>query len=143
MIMNKLIIETISIVLLMFFSSLLNASTVVIVNSANPDSSITKKIAKKIFMGKTSSTGGAEVVPVDQEENSTVRNNFYLKAANKAADKMKSYWSKMIFSGKAVPPEVVKGDAAVIAWVSSHKDAIGYVDSGAVSSSVKVVLELP
>lgn len=141
--MTNNLVKYIAISILMFLSSGLNAATVVIVNSANPDTAITKKVAKKIFMGKASSTGSAEVIPVDQEEGSQIRGLYYSKVANKSRGKMKSYWSKMIFSGKAVPPEVVIGDAAVIAWVSKHKDAIGYVDSQSVSGEVKVILELP
>jgi len=61
----------------------------------------------------------------------------------KNASKLKSYWSKMIFSGKAIPPEVVGDDAAVISWVASTKNGIGYVDSSAVNDSVKVLLRVP
>ena len=141
--MKNSILKVLSVSALMMLSTCLNAATVVIVNSANPDSSITKKVAKKIFMGKKSSTGSMDVLPVDQDEGSAIRDDFYKKAAKKGADKMKSYWSKMIFSGKAVPPEVKGDSAGVVAWVGSHKDAIGYADSSAVNDSVKVVLELP
>lgn len=141
--MKKILFKALSIVFLMTFSIWLNAATVVIVNSANSDSEISKKIAKKIFLGKATSTGSVEVIPVDQDEGTGVRDSFYKAATNKSADKMKSYWAKMIFSGKAVPPDVVGDNAAVIAWVAKHKDAIGYVDSAAVNSSVKVILTLP
>jgi len=128
---------------LLIFFQWAQAGTVVIVNPANPDASISKKVAKKIFMGKASSTGSAEVVPVDQDEGAAARNDFYKKAAKKSPEKMKSYWSKMIFSGRAQPPKVVSGDAAVVEWVKQNKNAIGYVDSGAANSAVKIVLELP
>ena len=141
--MKTLRFKLLAVSTLLLVSGWLNATTVVIVNSGNPDSSISKKVAKKIFMGKASSTGSVEVIPVDQDEGSAARDDFYKKAAKKAADKMKSYWSKMIFSGKAVPPEVKGDDAAIVAWVAKHKDAIGYVDKSAVDDSVKVVLELP
>ena len=129
--------------ILIAFFQWAHAGTVVIVNPANPDASISKKVAKKIFMGKASSTGSTDVTPVDQDEGSAARNDFYQKAAKKSPEKMKSYWSKMIFSGRAQPPKVISGDAAVIDWVKQNKNAIGYVDSGAANSSVKVVLELP
>ncbi|VAW56037.1 hypothetical protein MNBD_GAMMA07-1696 [hydrothermal vent metagenome] len=129
--------------LFMLFSSALYATTVVIVNTANPDASISKKVAKKIFMGKKTSTGSTEVIPVDQSEGSTARDDFYKKAAKKSPEKMKSYWSKMIFSGRAQPPKVISGDAAIIDWVKQNKNAIGYVDSSSVNSSVKLILELP
>ena len=120
------------------------AEIVVIANAANPEASVSVGEAKKIFLGKrTSFPGGAWAAPVDQVEASTTRDTFYKKAAGKDAAQMKAYWSKMIFSGKATPPEAVADDAAVKAWVAGNKDGIGYVDSGAVDATVKVLLTLP
>jgi len=140
--MKKITFKTLSITLLMVLSGLVNAATVVVVNSANPDSAITEKVAKKIFLGKASSTGSAEVVPVDQKEGSAIRNGFYAKVAKKDEAKMKAYWSKMIFSGKATPPEIVDDDAAVKAWLGKNKNGIGYIDSASVDGSVKVLLTI-
>lgn len=120
------------------------AETAVIANAANPDASITTGQAKKIFLGKGHVfPGGGAVAPVDQAEGSAARDSFYQKVAKKDAAQMKAYWSKMIFSGKATPPEAVADDAAVKAWVAGNKDGIGYVDSGVVDDSVKVLLTLP
>jgi len=120
------------------------AEIAIIANAANPEASISAGEAKKIFLGKrTSFPGGAWAAPVDQVEGSATRDTFYQKAAHKDAAQMKAYWSKMIFSGKATPPEAVADDAAVKAWVAGNKDGIGYVDSGVVDSSVKVLLTLP
>ncbi len=120
------------------------ADIAVIANTANPESNLTPAQAKKIFLGKrTSFPGGSWAAPVDQAEGSPIRDTFYKKATNKDASQMKAYWSKMIFSGKATPPESVGDDAAVKAWVSGNKDGVGYIDSGAVDDSVKVLLTLP
>lgn len=116
------------------------AEIAVIANSANPASSISTANSKKLFLGKRS---GFKGTPVDQPEGSAVRDTFYQKAAGKNGSQMKAYWSKMIFSGKATPPETVADDAAVKAWVAGHADGIGYVDSGSVDDSVKVLLTLP
>ena len=126
------------------FTSSASAEIVIIANPANPEASISAAEAKKIFLGKrTSFPGGAWAAPVDQAEGRATRDTFYQKAAGKDAAQMKAYWSKMIFSGKATPPEAVADDAAVKAWVAGNKDAIGYVDSGAVDGSVKVLMTLP
>ena len=49
----------------------------------------------------------------------------------------------MVFTGKTQQPKEVADDAEVIAKVSSDPQAIGYVDSGSVNDSVKVVLKIP
>jgi len=45
----------------------------------------------------------------------------------------------MIFSGKGIPPPEKPYDADVVAFVRETPGAVGYVSSGADTSSVKVV----
>jgi len=44
-----------------------------------------------------------------------------------------------VFSGKGMPPRVVKGNQVMIDFVRSEKGAIGYIDSASVSTKVKAV----
>ncbi len=141
--MKKTLLKIFFITASILLSNILNATTVVIVHTSNPDSSITKKLAKKIFMKKTTTTGSIEIIPVDQDEGSDIRNDFFIKAAKKNPDRMKKYWSKMIFSGRSRPPEIKIGDEAVIEWVRQNKDAIGYINSKSADKTVKVILKLP
>jgi len=113
------------------------ADIAVIANTANASNSLTVKNVKKIFLGKDNS-----MTPIDQDEGNATRNEFYQKAANKSESQMKAYWSKMIFSGKATPPETSANDASVIAWVANNKNGIGYIDSASVDGSVKVLLTI-
>ncbi len=109
---------------------------IAIITSANNDmGSLTSKDVKKIFLGKSN-----KMNPVDQTEGSDIRNAFYSKVTGKNKSKMKAYWSKMIFSGKATPPVASTDDSAIKSWVNKNKKAIGYIDSSAVDSSVKVLL---
>jgi len=129
---------------LLMASPAAQAEIAVIANSANSESSLTAKQVKKIFLGKKNAfPGGGAAKPADQGEGSATREAFYQKIAKKNTDAMKSYWTQMIFSGKASPPEAVGDDAAVKAWVASNKDGIGYVDKSSVDGSVKVLLILP
>ncbi|HED35440.1 MAG TPA: phosphate ABC transporter substrate-binding protein [Gammaproteobacteria bacterium] len=127
----------------MLMSSIVHAEVVVIINPASNISMSNIRAIKKVFLGKTSTLDGKEVSVADQNEGAAVRDEFYQKVARKNAAKLKSYWSKMIFSGKAVPPDVVGDDAAVVAWVANNRNGIGYVDSSAVNDSVKVLLLVP
>lgn len=118
----------------MLFIQGVMADISVIANKDSSASSLSKKQIKKLFLGKDSS-----MKPVDQKEGSAIRNDFYSKITGKNEAKMKAYWSKMIFSGKAVPPESAADDSAVKVWVTKNKSGIGYIDSGSVDGSVKVL----
>jgi len=110
------------------------ADIAVVASADSSAGSLSAKDVKKIFLGKKNT-----MVPVDQKEGSAIRNDFYSKVANKDQAKMKAYWSKMLFSGKATPPDNVEGDDAVKAWLAKNKNGIGYIDSGSVDGSVKVL----
>ncbi len=112
------------------------ADIAVIAGSGN-SASVSKKDVKKIFLGKKTSMN-----PMDLPDGSAIRDEFYQKVAKKNPSQMKSYWSKMIFSGKATPPENADDDAAVKAWVAKNPKGIGYIDSGSVDDSVKVLLTI-
>jgi ABC-type phosphate transport system substrate-binding protein len=115
------------------------AEVAVIVNPANGDT-IAKDDIAKIYMAKTKTfPGGKTAIPIDRSEGSTVRVEFVSKVIDKDEAQLKSYWSRLIFTGKGVPPKVVDSDAEVKELVARNPDAIGFVDAGAVDDSVKVI----
>ena len=78
--------------------------------------------------------------PLDQKEGSDIRQQFLDAAVGKSEPQMKSHWSRLIFTGKGVPPKSLDSDAAVIDAVAGDPKAIGFVDSSAVTDAVKVVM---
>jgi len=115
------------------------AEIAVIVNPANPDT-ITKDDIAKIYMAKTKTfPGGKTAIPIDRSEGSTVRVEFVSKVIDKDEAQLKSYWSRLIFTGKGVPPKVLDSDAEVKELVARNPDAIGFIDAGAADDSVKVI----
>ena len=114
---------------------------VVVVNAANPVSSLSREDASKLFLKKTMKwSTGAEVVPVDLPEGSAVRDAFTKGVLKKSVGAVKSYWQQQIFSGRGVPPTEKTSDAEVVSFVRSNPHAIGYVSAAtAVGSAVKVV----
>jgi len=120
------------------------AQTAIIVHPSNSNSNLSTNVIKKIFLAKKDTfPNGAKATPVDQPESSGIRPEFYQAVANKSEAQMKSYWSRMIFSGKGVPPDVLDDDAAVKNWVSANKGGIGYIDNSQVDATVKVILLIP
>ncbi len=136
----KALKKSCSILLLGLAASLANAEVSVIVSSSNPNASIDQAIVGKIFLGKTKSfPDGSQALPVDQDDGSASREAFNSTVLGKSASQLKSYWSRLIFTGKGTPPKQSGNDAAVKQLVANNPNIIGYIDSSAVDSSVKVV----
>lgn len=121
------------------FSLSAYAEYVVVVNPGNT-SSIGNKDIENLFLGKTKSfPDSSPASPVNQEDTSPIRTAFDTSILGKTGAQMKSYWAKLVFTGKAVPLKELPSDADVIKAVASDPAAIGYVDSKSVDGSVKVV----
>lgn len=137
MIKSKLIASTL---LMLFYTHMALAETVVIVNPANNISSIKNSELKKIFKGKTKAfANGSPADPIDLSEGSATRNVFYQKTMKKSPEKMKAYWAKSVFSGAAMPPHDGGDAEGVKTWVSKNAAAIGYIDSADVDGTIKVI----
>jgi hypothetical protein len=118
----------------------------VIVNQANPVTSLTREQVSKLFLKKiTQWPRGGAVHPVDLVDNSPVREKFCKEIHGKSVTAIKAFWQQRIFSGRDVPPPEKATDAEVITFVVEQVQAIGYVSANAPIGKVKVlqISELP
>ena len=115
----------------------------VIVNRANPTSSISKGELSRIFLKKTGSwPNGREVMALDLTADSPVREIFSQEIHGRSVASIQSYWQRQIFSGQAVPPVQFSSESEVVTVVADSPTAIGYV-AGSVEVGDRVkVLEL-
>jgi ABC-type phosphate transport system substrate-binding protein len=115
-------------------------NVVIIVNESQNISSITRGDLAKLFLKKkTKWDNGNKVAPVDQSEDSAVRDLFSEAFLGKKASAISSYWQQQIFAGRSVPPEVKGSDLDVINYVKANAYAIGYVSKDVAITGVKIV----
>lgn len=120
------------------------AELAIIGHPDNAEAALGQSQVTQIYLGKVKHfPGGAPTKPVDQSPDSAARQAFYAKVIGKSETQIKAYWTKMIFSGKANPPQEMGGDQEVKQWVAGHPEALGYIDAKAVDASVKVLLIVP
>lgn len=112
-----------------------------VVNAANPVSSLTREEASRLFLKKVTMWKNTKpVLIVDQKASAPVREVFTKEVHGRQVSSVTSYWQQMIFSGRAVPPAEKGSDAEVAAFIVANPSAIGYVTAGAeLPSGVKVV----
>ena len=136
----KLMKRSLFFLLLSSSSILCSAEVAVIVSSNNSNSNISAADISKVFLGKSKSfPDGTQAIAIDQNDNSAARDEFNDKVLGKSSSQLKSYWSRLIFTGKGTPPKQVANDAAIKAAVAGNPAMIGYIDASAVDGTVKVV----
>ncbi|OJV94967.1 MAG: hypothetical protein BGO43_04225 [Gammaproteobacteria bacterium 39-13] len=120
------------------------AELVVIANRDLPISSLTQEEIYRIYLGKTKFlSNGVKVIPVDQQSGSPSRDKFYSDVIKKSDTEIKSYWSRVIFTGQGYPPIQESDDKAVRDLVAKNPNCMGYVDKSVVDGSVKIVYTAP
>lgn len=113
---------------------------VAVVSSKSPVTSLSAAQVADIFLGKTSRfPDGSQAVPIDQPEDSPVRDRFYAQYTGKSAAQVKAHWSKIIFTGRGQPPVQAANGAEVKKMIAQNPSAIGYIDPTLVDDSVRVV----
>lgn len=130
----------------LIFSVLFMASTfsayagvVVIANNDVGVDSLAKKDAKGIFLGKKKKWADGKKATIVVQKKGDTHNEFIKGTVGKSASQYKTYWKKLIFTGKGKQPKTVKSDADVLAFVARTSGAVGYVTEGSATDGVKVI----
>jgi ABC-type phosphate transport system substrate-binding protein len=112
----------------------------VIVNEANPVSTMTTAEVAQLFLKKrTTWPSGGQAMPVDQTSG-RARAAFSQEVLGRDISAMRLYWQQQVFSGRATAPDEKPSDAAVMAVVRDNPGAIGYVSASAPISGVKILV---
>jgi len=112
----------------------------VIVNPSVTGKTLKKAVLVEIFLRRADKWGGgAPIRPVDQVSSAPARQAFNERMLGFSTLDVQQYWAVQIARGKA-PPQVVKTEDQVIAFVAANAGAIGYLASSTpVPDTVRVV----
>ena len=117
-------------------------AAVVLVGHPSLSDSFTTSTAKKLYLGKLKKlSNGQPPNLIELPAGNKLKAEFHQKVTNKDDAKLKSYWSRLVFTGKGRAPNVLTSSALVLAEVSSYPNSIGYIDESEVDSSVKVIFK--
>ena len=108
---------------------------VVIVNpTAKP---ISKEQIADLYLGRT-----AGLTPVDQTVGSAIYVQFYKKVTGRDVAQVKAIWSRILFTGRGLPPKQLPDSEAVKKAVAANPNTVGYIEKSAVDATVTVALPL-
>jgi len=125
---------------LAFVSQTAIADVVAVVSAKSPITTLSNAQLAEIFLGKVGrAPNGMRIVPIDQAEDSTDREKFYAKVAGRSPAQMKSYWAKIIFTGRGQPPQELSSVTDLTKRIAADPNTIGYIEEGQVNDSIRVV----
>lgn len=116
----------------------------VIVNTANPVSSVSVGDLRPIFQTTKTSWGNSagDALPVNLHEDNPLRQEFDQVVLGLDPDRVARYWQDRKIRGGARPPTRVSATSAVLKVVAAKAGAVGYVKASEVNASVKVVAKI-
>lgn len=119
------------------------AEIYVVVASASPLRNLTVPEVQALYMGRsrTLPTGEFALVfnlPRDNE----VRDAFLRVLTGMNPAQVNSYWSRLIFSGQTMPPQILPNEQAMVEQVKRFPGTIGYLSSQPTDAALRTVLTL-
>jgi hypothetical protein len=96
-----------------------------------------------IFLGRYRLLpSGIAAEPLDLPYESEFRERFYRLLVNKNLAEINAYWSRLQFSGKTRPPQVVSDVREALSQVAAHPGKLAYVERAQLDGRVRVVYEI-
>lgn len=115
-------------------------SLVVVVSTKNAIDTLDKKQLIDIFMGRFKSfPNGDFVTPIDYFAGSPQRKEFYELLVGKSERKINAYWSRLLFSGRATPPEKASSVPDIIQMMREDVNVLAYINASKVTKEMKIV----
>jgi ABC-type phosphate transport system substrate-binding protein len=98
---------------------------------------ISKDILANLYLGRS-----FEFKAIDLPEGSPMRDHFYKKLTDRDPAQVKAVWARVVFTGKGQAPLMLPDAESIKKAVATDPKAIGYIDTSAVDSTVKVVFTI-
>jgi len=84
---------------------------------------------------------GAAIVPLNLTAGTPLRDAFTRAVLGQSEARLAEYWNRQYFYG-VLPPPTLASTVAVVRYVASDPNALGYVPADAVDGSVRVAFRL-
>jgi ABC-type phosphate transport system substrate-binding protein len=85
---------------------------------------------------------GAPIVPLNLAAGMPLRDAFSRRVLGESEARVAEYWNRQYFYG-ILPPATLASTQAVLRYVASDPNAVGYVPADELDGSVRTVLSLP
>jgi hypothetical protein len=120
-----------------------SADFYLVVQANNEQHALSQKEAVDLFMGRNRAFANGEIAQVfDLSRSDPKRDAFYHALTGLSQAQVNSYWSRLMFSGRNLPPQPLSDEAAMVEAVTHHPNAIGWLSKEPTDKRVRTLLVL-
>lgn len=115
--------------LFLVLSTSAQAGFIVIANTESGLEKISAAELRKVYLKKIPVLPNGQSAQVVGLKEGSAREVFLKTVLRKSESSLNSYWSRLMFSGRATPPRLFNSDQEVLDYVKQHAGAIGFINS--------------
>ncbi len=117
-----------------------NAEIVVVANVESDTPMLSRNELVDLYMGRFRTLPNKKPVALfDHNDGSAMRESFYRQLIDKSEAQVNAFWARLLFTGRAKPPEKLDNAIKVVEAVTNDNQAIGYINASELDGSVKVI----
>lgn len=118
------------------------ADLVVVTSQKSGIEYLSRQEVVNLYMGRLrTNTAGNTATPLDLAVDTPERVEFYRLLVNKEPADIKAYWSRLVFSGGARPPQSAENIDELIRTISQTPGLVGYLPRKQLDNRLKVIYE--
>lgn len=114
----------------------------IVVSDDNPTTSLSDKEALHLFLGNQRAFPGGTPARAYELAGDELRAGFYRALGAMSLAQVNSYWARLMFSGRNLPPQQLESTAAMVEKVSQDPRAIGWLPTAPTHKGLRTVLVL-
>lgn len=119
------------------------AQIVVVAGAGSTLPALTVAQAEQFYLGRASTLPGRVAVTLADLPAGAVRDQFYEQLTRKNPSQIRAHWSRMVFTGRALPPQEAASVEQLRQWLAAQPNLIGYLPVSELDARVRVLLRLP
>ncbi|THF65369.1 hypothetical protein [Pseudothauera rhizosphaerae] len=120
-----------------------HAEFVLVGHPDGPLDSLSREQADQLYMGRRNTLPDGTPVQLIDLPAGPARDRFYLLLTGKNPAQVRAWWSRQVFSGRALPPREAADADEVRRRVADVPAAIGYLPADEAADGLKILLRLP
>lgn len=138
----RFLYATLAALAMLAFAPAAQADYYVVVSEASPVAQLSQKDVLHLFMGRSRSfPDGSPAAPHDLA-GSAQRAGFYHLLSGMSLAQVTSYWARLMFSGRSLPPAQLADESALVEKLRADATAIGWLPAPPAASGLRTVLVL-
>jgi hypothetical protein len=111
-----------------------------VVNEHSTVQALSQKEVLHLFMGRTRAFPNGDAAVAYDIGVAAQREGFYRSLSGMNLPQLTSYWARLMFSGRSLPPQQLEGAAAMIEQVRKDSRAIGWLPEAPIQKGLRTVL---